>query len=879
MFLYEKMDTIEEMGDYKDIPLYIPSNLNPKFELRPYQEKAFRNFITFFESKSVPHPTQVLFHAATGSGKTIIMAGLILYLYKKGYRNFLFFVHLSNIIVKTKENFKNITSKKYLFSDEIVIDGEKVKLQEVDNFEDSDPDKINICFTTIQGLHTDLHFPKENGMSMEAFDNLKVVFISDESHHLNVSTRRLSKEEEEDFNSWEYTVKNIFSRNPENVLLEFTATLDLQDPVIKAEYENKIIFDYTLQKFYADGYSKDIRTIRTDLSLMDRALQALILSQYRLKVFQDNKQSVKPVILFKSQYVNKGTHGDHYTSDDFLYDFSDYLSKLHGAEIGRLKGLTTSEPVKKAFQYFADNGISDDMLAEELKQDFSPEHCLSANNEKQVGDNQINLNSLEDSSNPYRAVFAVDKLNEGWDVLNLFDIVRLYETRQSGGRSVSKVTITEAQLIGRGARYCPFKITEEQPMYQRKYDDDAENDLRICEELYYHCQNEERYIAELHKALRETGLNLDEKVKCRYTLKDSFKADELYKSGVIFINDRYKVGREDVNEILDKVRTHIYHWSSQTGASAEDEIMDNSVADGKVKTTSETKKEAVEYTIGQIADINYALVNKALRCFPIYKFDILKQYYPNLKSTREFITSSSYLKDVKIRISGIDKNPPLSALYTATKNTVEQIAEHIAGIKDTYRGYKKFEERYIHDVFYDKTIELTKVVDGGVGKSQRDITVPEEYRIDLNSEDWFAYNDNYGTSEEKAMVGHLKGIIEELQKTYKKVYLLRNEREFHIYSFDDGQRFEPDYVLFVQKEKSDGFEQIQVFIEPKGDGLLETDKWKEDFLLQLQNKEGIPVKTFKDGNDYKIWGVHFFNKNNRLKAYNDDMQQLIDNTI
>lgn len=39
------------------------------------------------------------------------------------------------------------------------------------------------------------------------------------------------------------------------------------------------------------------------------------------------------------------------------------------------------------------------------------------------------LQHLEDENNPIRAVFAVQKLNEGWDVLNLFDIVRLYEDR------------------------------------------------------------------------------------------------------------------------------------------------------------------------------------------------------------------------------------------------------------------------------------------------------------------------------------------------------------------------------------------------------------------------------------------------------------------
>ena len=75
------------------IPLNITSNLNPKFPLREYQGHAFKYFINYlnedFPGKN-KHNLQVLFHMATGSGKTIIMAGLIIELYAKGYRNFLF---------------------------------------------------------------------------------------------------------------------------------------------------------------------------------------------------------------------------------------------------------------------------------------------------------------------------------------------------------------------------------------------------------------------------------------------------------------------------------------------------------------------------------------------------------------------------------------------------------------------------------------------------------------------------------------------------------------------------------------------------------------------------------------------------------------------
>lgn len=105
------------------MPDYYSTALNPAMKLRPYQEECFRYFLTYwensFEGKS--YPPQLLFHMATGSGKTLIMAGVMLYLYEKGYCNFLFFVNSTNIIEKTKENFLNLASAKYLFAPNIEI--------------------------------------------------------------------------------------------------------------------------------------------------------------------------------------------------------------------------------------------------------------------------------------------------------------------------------------------------------------------------------------------------------------------------------------------------------------------------------------------------------------------------------------------------------------------------------------------------------------------------------------------------------------------------------------------------------------------------------------------------------------------------------------
>src|SRR4030042_1176021 len=131
-FLYEQLDAVSSMGFLdKEIPDCVAQNLNPKYELRGYQVEAFVRLFHCY-TKPFPHksyPLHLLFNMATGSGKTLIMAGLILYLYKQGYRNFLFFVNSTNIIEKTKDNFLNNLSSKYLFYGETFYGSEQVSIK------------------------------------------------------------------------------------------------------------------------------------------------------------------------------------------------------------------------------------------------------------------------------------------------------------------------------------------------------------------------------------------------------------------------------------------------------------------------------------------------------------------------------------------------------------------------------------------------------------------------------------------------------------------------------------------------------------------------------------------------------------------------------
>ncbi|WP_448590305.1 hypothetical protein [Thermodesulfobium sp.] len=130
------------------------------------------------------------------------------------------------------------------------------------------------------------------------------------------------------------------------------------------------------------------------------------------------------------------------------------IEKIHS----RAKGTS----LEWAFNYFQKENISFDNLIKELQGDFSEEKVMLLDSQNVDGERQLKLNSLESKNNEIRAIFAVNMLNEGWDVLNLFDIVRLYDTRDGswirGKYKPGNTTMGEAQLIARGARYFPFQL-------------------------------------------------------------------------------------------------------------------------------------------------------------------------------------------------------------------------------------------------------------------------------------------------------------------------------------------------------------------------------------------------------------------------------------
>ena len=872
--LFETFNGIQE-GIGKDffkkkVPEYIINNLNPTFELREYQKESIGRLVHYFTDYPNRNlPAQLLYHMATGSGKTLIMAAAIIYLYEQGYRNFIFFVNSTNIIEKTRDNFLNPLSSKYLFAEKLFSCNKQLRIKEVVNFEAVNQDDINILFSTVQGLHSRLNTPRENSITYEDFEDDKIALISDEAHHINTLTKhlheqKLLKEEAEEITSWEGTVSRIFQANVKNIMLEFTATAGLEDAAIKNKYDDKVIFQYSLKEFRQDKFSKDVEVLQADLEPIERAIQAVVLSQYRRKVSEKSGIQLKPVVLMKSKTIAE--------SQAFEQLFRDSIKNLKAADLQKIKPQAGNGALKKAFDYFKAEGITLGNLVKEIIEDFAENRCLSVNSKDDSEEKQLIVNSLEDYHNQYRVIFAVDKLNEGWDVLNLFDIVRLYETRDSKSSKPGRTTISEAQLIGRGARYFPFRVNDqEQDRFKRKFDDSLENPLRIIEELHYHSAHNPRYISELKRALVQTGIIAeDEKTVVRNLfVKDDFKKTKFWEIGKIYLNERKRFERSGLFGIADIGIKPQYKYNIKTGQMQEIAILEESeekpaYKNGKQKTY-------------KLIDFGGNLIRKALQKNDFYQFSNLKSYFPKLNSVTEFIGGDKNLGQVEVEIYGgdeqiqkLDSNQKLNI----TGNVLNEIKRQVVDSSVEYIGTKTFSPEFISVVVKNKTLKI--VLDE---TSDKDFGWPmsnpkkEELFLDLKKKSWYIYEENFGTSEEKFFVKFIDSIYEKLKAEFADTYLLRNAKLFQLYRFSDGKAFEPDFVLFLRKKRAKKYIVYQLFIEPKGQVYIANDKWKEEFLLEIE-KEHKLSRLFEN-KEFKLFGLPFYNEQVTKRTFKDKLEEVL----
>ena len=867
---------------------------NLKYDFFEWQKSALENFLIFdriSELDDFPdlknNPTHLLFNMATGAGKTMMMAALILYYFEKGYRHFLFFVNQNNIVDKTENNFIDPSHTKFLFQPKIMHGDNVIPIRKVDTFSQY-TDGIEIKFTSIQKLYNDIHTERENQTTLADLHKLDLVMLGDEAHHLNAQTKKgntpdldLEKEindrtsdAEIERKGWEHMVLELLlnkNGNPsKNVLLEFTATLP-KNADVQQKYADKIITKFGLKEFLQKGYTKEINLVSSTLGKKERVLHALLFAWYRHQIALNyGIANFKPVMLFRSKTIDESKN-DYFTFLDwvknihisdfsFLNTFSDSLNDDNSANE---QGKTRTE---QALKFMQEHNYGFGHLANWIRQNYQPHNVIITNSEtnktkKEKTDSETEklLNNLEASDNPIRAIFTVDRLTEGWDVLNLFDIVRLYEGQNGGGANkklgkTAAATVSEKQLIGRGVRYFPFAFEDKQPN-KRKFDNDMQHELRILEELFYYTHDEQsRYISELKNELRKDDYlpeKGDDKVLATFKLKSEYADNKDFRDLLIWANKKIpnpnaKSNNADslkANPQMLSFQVHGNQLLQETQFKA-DENDEKALQLGMQNNFTQTiKMSEMERHI-----FNKTLHIKGKNSQSLFHFDRLQSKL-NIQNRNEL--QNNLLKDWQIEFLGLEQDKQISPddKLAGCLKILEMVEKHLNESDMPFIGTKEFTPKKLWEIFGTPKQKWVK-------KDDVKTTIAMQ-------NDWYVMDNFAGTSLEEELIQFISERLGDLKSKYD-VHLIRNEEVFKLNNFTDGEGFMPDFILLLkdkQTSSSNGvndFLHYQIFIEPKGEHLVENDRWKEEFLVAITQEYGRDKILCKDTPHYRLIGLPFF---------------------
>lgn len=819
-----------------DIPNYIKNNI--KHPLRTYQYEAIKNLEYIKSDKSdTNNKKHFLFHMATGTGKTIVMASAILYFFKKHeYKNFMFFVHADSIVKKTNENLFNISSDKYLFNTPINIDGENIIILKVDTFPlVQQKNTIYIKTTTINKVHHELNNLRENKTTYEDLMEQKIVLLGDEAHHFSAKT----KSKKQDHSTWENTIEKILALNKDNILLEFTATIDLHNLNILSKYENKIIYQYDIGKFMRDGYSKQIVLMQTNDDDNTKMLDAILLSQYKKMVAHHNNiRNFKPIILFKSNRISIAKERQLMLIQLItMLSPKSIINHFHNKKANLISNNSIWTEVIDLY-------MKSDLIKiiEQIQDDFHHLNIINVNDPEPSAERVMLLNSLESIDNPVRAVFSVEKMNEGWDVLNLYDIVRLNETSINKNKNSNG----EAQLIGRGARYYPFYYNGELS-YTRRFDC-YNHPIRVIEQLHYHTINEPEYIKSLYYSLKKTKIPTQtdgEKVIELAKLKENFKRSNTYNNGYICFN---QIEKESIKKDS---------WSDY---SLDTEFnIQYSLSEEKRLDTLNSKKNKM---VCKELRINFFVYMKAIQRVHFYEFRNIKNYFPKLKSIKQFINDENYLGGIKIMIHTYEE-VPIEKITSKEKLKIAEeilikISETIKINHSKQKGTHIFIKKPVKNLITDYAVHIAS----STFVNQK---ITTEKTIDKF---WYAFDNAILNQLEHKLIHAIDELIYTIKPNYSEIFLIRNDErtaKIKLTEFNGVKGFMPDFIMLLTSKNN---KHTQVFIEAKGEHRCQKDAWKEKMLSDINN---IVI----DG--IKIIGMRFYTHTSHhlfLKELKDKLQNI-----
>lgn len=806
------------------------------------------------------------FEMSTGSGKTMLMGALILYLNKHhNQKNFLIIVQSDAIYEKTIRNFDSNHIKR-VFSNYLV---EKYNLVTGDNFTDKssnyDPDaafsiyifKIQKFFersSVDQVMKVDKVWeesPWKRGRDTISFhDFLKehsLVVLTDEAHHYQ--NYRVSNEGNK-------SSGDIIANFDPQMVLEFTATAVTNDPST-SKRSQKIIYDYPINKFLDDGYGKKIRAFgyTGGVDLHDdeivseedkrKFLVAFLIHQVKKKAMElaVEVSKPKPILLIRARDTE---HADNLLPEIERLSSEDKLIEEVYSEVTGGHKYDITEIVR------ANVNLNDFKKA--VKEIPGKAFVFHNKNDSNT-DVRDKIDNIE--TNDQEVLIQIKKLEEGWDLLNPYTILIL---SNNTGTSVKRYV---RQLIGRGVRLFREKRTtgdltglleEHQEVLHvvcnkgasfHKFIESIREDMGLSKENL----EEEKFTVEKINTINTAfgkymGLKLpDIKIKHAFSLSEKELFAKLTYEGL-----ELQQWFEEHTAISDGIR----YWR----ITEEDNIAEKSINE-EINLDRGAPFKPDELKLDSLREIR-----------PIIRYVIDNQsVLPSLPATREkLIDAISVINTKELMYKLVTPNSRAAYVGMLSRSLRAHLVKVINNHFTEIRHENLFELNYF---FPEEKIRVEKNLDSGkfvgIGKwnefHKPEIVTSSHLKGKVFTgfeRAWFEYN--------SFDVGPEFRLAITLDACPDVEFWIRNKRQFR---FRYGiHSYFPDFIVYNNKKL--------YIIEPKGSDKITTERVKQEvkILSDIREKGYGSLFLLDNTINKKIYG-HATNFEDIIK--NDNLNEILNN--
>ena len=334
-------------------------------------------------------------------------------------------------------------------------------------------------------------------------------------------------------------------------------------------------------------------------------------------------------------------------------------------------------------------------------------------------------------------------------------------------------------------------------------------------------------------------------------MKSSFKKTTFYKYGNLFYNKTESIPDSEYKDIGDYGIDNFNMVIDYNMSTTENELRGEY---SYVRESNTRYDKVVDFS-----DKNdYRLIKKAIARNKFYRFDIMRKYLPMLKSVDEFIKSPNWLGQLKVNAQVPDQyKSQLSMLekLNVLDVALHKIQEKIIKNYRKERGTNKFIPIAVKDVVKNYSKLVPQVSNK---KFINELICPKK----MKDNEWFPYDYAITDQLESSLINMIGSLITDFKKKYDNVYLIRNEEtiaswSLHEFKNENTKHYEgymPDFILVLDN----GEIVYQVYIEPKGDQLLEKDSWKERLLESIRPEK---INVIVENKDVRLYGVKFYTHN------------------